>query len=105
MQRWSELRGIPALKASDMETAKRSNSKLSDPRAYFIARELVHRGLSATLYSACEGEEGNEVLYLRKSGRTSSLVVADLSRRSPQAQISLMSPPAYTPPPPRAETL
>ncbi len=70
-----------------------------------LARELAHRGLSATLYSAREGEEGNEVLHIRRSGRTRTLVVADLGKRSPEAQIFLKSVQAYTPRRARAETL
>jgi len=62
-----------------------------------LARQLVQRGLSATLYSAREGEEGNEVLHIRKSGRTRTRVVAGPGRRSPGAGVYLMSLQAYTP--------
>ncbi len=61
------------------------------------ARELAGRGLSATLYSAREGEEGNEVLHVRRTGRTRSLIVTDLYQRPPNAQIFLTSLQAYTP--------
>jgi hypothetical protein len=61
------------------------------------ARQLAGRGLSATLYSAREGDEGNEVLHVRRTGRTRTLVVADLDQRPPNAQIFLTSLQAFTP--------
>jgi SAM-dependent methyltransferase len=64
-------------------------------------RELAARGLSATLYSAREGDEGNEVLHVRQAGPTRSLVVTDLERRPVNAQIFLTSLQAYTPRPTR----
>ena len=69
-----------------------------------LARQLAHRGLSATLYSAREGEEGNEVLHIRKTGRTRTLVVTDPGRRSPGAGVYLLSLEAYTPRRARART-
>lgn len=69
-----------------------------------LARQLAHRGLSATLYSAREGEEGNEVLHVRKTGRTRTLTVAGYGRRSPGARVYLMSLQAYTPRRARAGT-
>jgi len=61
------------------------------------ARQLARRGLSATLYWAREGEEGNEILHVRRTGPTKTLVAADLDRRSPEAQVFLTSLQAYAP--------
>jgi spermidine synthase len=61
-----------------------------------LARQLVERGLSATLYRADDGWEGNEVLHVRKAGATDTLEVTDPERRPAETRTYLMSLRAHT---------
>jgi SAM-dependent methyltransferase len=60
------------------------------PRGETLACNLVARGLSATLYRAEDGWEGNEVLHVRTGGDTDTLnrqaVLQALRRRSPSSE-------------------
>lgn len=51
-------------------------------RGLELATRLVKCGLTATLYSSERGEEGNEILHVRVTGKTDTLVATDLNRRS-----------------------
>jgi hypothetical protein len=67
------------------------------PRGEGLARDLVARGLSATLYAAEDGWEGNEVLHVRAHGKTDTLIVRDLDSRPGEVLTYLMSLRAVTP--------
>ncbi|MDZ4775795.1 MAG: hypothetical protein SGJ23_03315 [Alphaproteobacteria bacterium] len=61
------------------------------PRGRKLASEIVERGLSATLYQALEGWEGNEVLHVRAHGPTDTLASCDYRERPAETRSYLMS--------------
>jgi spermidine synthase len=67
------------------------------PRGEGLARELAQRGLTATLYRAEDGWEGNEVLHVRAQGKTDTLVTRDLHGRPDEVLTYLTSLRAVTP--------
>lgn len=67
------------------------------PRGQRLAADLVQRGLSATLYRAEDGWEGNEVLHVRAHGPTDTLVTNDHRQRPAETRTYLMSLRAITP--------
>lgn len=64
-------------------------------------RRLVHalaaRRLAATLYSAEDGWEGNEVLHVRTQGETETFIAPRLHERPAEARTYLMSLRPFTP--------
>lgn len=67
------------------------------PRGRQLADALVQRGLPATVYSADDGWEGNEVLHVRAAGPTDTLITQDYPQRPPETRTYLMSLRAITP--------
>ena len=67
------------------------------PRGEHLARRLAERGLSASLFRAEDGWEGNEVLHVRARGKTDTLVMRDLDGRPGEVLTYLMSLRAVTP--------
>ena len=67
------------------------------PRGRELADALVQRGLSATVYSADDGWEGNEVLHVRAAGPTDTLITQDYPQRPAETRTYLMSLRAITP--------
>lgn len=63
----------------------------------YLATYLVKCGFAATLYSSEKGEEGNEILHVKVTGNTETLVPTDLNRRSAEARTYLTSLLAITP--------
>lgn len=67
------------------------------PRGRQLAEALVQCGLGATVYSAGDGWEGNEVLHARAEGPTDTLTTHDYRQRPAETRTYLMSLRAMTP--------
>lgn len=67
------------------------------PRGRQLADALVRHGLCATVYSADDGWEGNEILHVRADGPTDTLIAQDYPQRPAETRTYLMSLRAITP--------
>lgn len=57
----------------------------------WAAAKLASIGLSVCLFRSEDGWEGNELLHVRREGRTDRFTVTDLDQRPPEARTYLMS--------------